>query len=142
MQIRYTAKRSFKTGHLLDQVFTIDVNLSKEDRRFVPRAARAISLQGNTVVTVNRRDEVYDISTVLLQDASVPDNDDMTEFLDSTVAGEAFETDITGGFLFYIIERGGYRKARVGNTNVFTWSWTMREISDPTTIINASGNDD
>jgi hypothetical protein len=142
VQIRYTAKRSLKAGHTVDTVYTIDVNLEKEDRRFVPQVSRAVALSGNTVVTVNRRDTIYAIETVLLQDGSIPDNADMTEFLDSTVAGEGFETDITGAFDWYIIERGGYRRSRIGTTNVFKWSWSMREIAAPAAIINAAGNDE
>lgn len=142
MQIRYTAKRSLKAGHVVDTIYTIDVNLEKEDRRVNPQASRAVSLQGNTVVTINRREEIYSIETVLLQDASIPDNDDMTEFLDSTVAGEPFETDITGAFDWYIIERGGYRRSRIGTTNVFKWSWFMRRVPAPQSVLDASGDDE
>lgn len=130
MLVDYIAKRSLKAGHPLDSAQQFDVNLSTQDRAFRAIGRRAVSLSGKVVDTVHRYDTIYQLVTVLIEDASVPDNADLTEFLDSVASGETFQLDLEAPAEDYVLEnqRSPYRKTRVGSTNIFRYSFVVRKL--------------
>lgn len=130
MQIDYIAKRSLKSGHTVDSPYTINVELSVLDRRFVAIGDQQVALNGNTVTTVYRRDNLYNLRTIMIENAGTPDNDDMVEFLDSVVSGETFQLDVSGSLENYILASltNPYRKSRVGRLDIFTYQFRVRAL--------------
>lgn len=94
MQIDYTAKRSLKSGHTAETAYTIDVKLTQSDRSANIAGEQVVSLSGNTVTTVHRYRELYQLTTNLISETTTPDVSDMREFLDSVRGGETFQLDL------------------------------------------------
>lgn len=130
LQIEYTAKRSLKAGHTVDTIYVINVEISKRDRMLKTEGSQQISLSGNTVTTVHRREETYNLQTVLVTDSTTPDVEDMLEFLDSTISGETFRLDLTGVLEDYVMTSitNSYRANRIGSTNIFQYSFQVRKL--------------
>lgn len=127
MQIDYTALRSLKSGHVVDTGYTINIALSTLDRSFKNEGSQVMSLSGNTVTTVHRREESFNVNTIIVEDVGTPDNDDMIEFLDSVVSGEVFQTDL-GGSLVASILIGDYRRSRRGTLELFNYQFKVRTL--------------
>ena len=132
--IDYTAKRSIKAGHVLDVSYQISLSVSRQDRGYRPDGKRNVSISGNTVDVINRRDIVYSFTSGIIDDGPytepLVDNATMQEFLDSTATGETFQMDVTGTTEFFIMDnfKRPYSVRRIGNTNLFRYSFTAREL--------------
>jgi hypothetical protein len=133
VQVDYLAQQSLTDGHLLDEAVTINIELSRRDRDYRPSGKRNIAIDGTTVDTVHRRDAVYRLSTIIYDDgpetAPAVDNDLMVEFLDSVATGQIFQMDLTGVLEDYVIDSftRPYRAQRVGLTNLFRYTFTVRQ---------------
>ena len=132
--IDYTAKRSIKAGHTIDVVYQIELFVSRQIRNYVPDGKRNVSISGNTVDVINRRDIIYNLTSVIIDDGPLTepliDNALMLEFLDSTATGEEFQMDVTGTTEFFIMDKlkNPYSVRRIGDLNLFRYSFTARKI--------------
>lgn len=130
LQIEYTALRSLKSGHTAQTLYIINTELFRRDRTFKTIGDQAVSLSGNTVTTVHRREETYNLTTQIVTDLTVPDNADMIEFLDSVASGETFRLDLTGtleNYIMFGINRA-YRATRLGFNDIFRYSFQVRKL--------------
>lgn len=89
----YTAKRSIKTGHTSGTDYTITIDLQQLDGN-TPAPIKTVhkALGGEEVHQLHRIEKHFDLVTdyIAVDDSGTPDNDDMTEFLDSVAGGELF----------------------------------------------------
>ena len=130
MLVDYQAKRSLKAGHSVDTYYQFTVDVERQNRQYRPEGKRNISLSGNTVDVVHRRDVIFDIQTAIIKDTSTPNNDDLLEFLDSVSTGEEF--DLTIDAVQYTCILNNYRRpyvaSRIQTTDLFKYSFTARVI--------------
>jgi|FLOH01.1.fsa_nt_gi hypothetical protein len=124
MIIDYTAKRSLKTGHIVDTAYQIDVDLNQFDRGAYTKGSQQEAISGNTVTIVQARQKKYSITTVLIDSSTTPDIDDMREFLDSVMSGETFQIDSENFILASI--SSPYSETR--NEGYFRYSFTARQL--------------
>ena len=124
MIIDYTAKRSLKTGHIVDTAYQIDVDLNQFDRGAYTKGSQQEAISGNTVTIVQARQKKYSITTVLIDSSTTPDIDDMREFLDSVMSGETFQID-SGNFILTSISNP-YSETR--DEGYFRYSFTARQL--------------
>lgn len=131
MQIDYIALRSLKSGHVLNDPYTFDLKVSREDISRATVGVQMVALSGATVTTIHRRDFIYGITTIIINDNVLPDNDDLTEFLDSVMSGEVFVTFVSGSEENYVLDSisSPYTKKRIGtNESDFRYSFTIRKV--------------
>ena len=130
MLVDYTALRSLKAGHTVDLVYQIDLSLSQSNPIPTVVGKRNVAISGSTVNTIHRSDIIYDFTSVIISDTSIPDNADMIEFLESVKFGERFQLDITGTSIDFIMDRfeDPYRVRRIGFAENYTYSFRARAV--------------
>lgn len=130
LQIDYIAKRSLKTGHVVDTQYTINTELSRRDRRYATVGSQSVALSGNTTTIVHRRDEIWRLESQIITTTTVPDIDDMIEFLDSVASGETFQLDLSGTLEDYVMDslRRPYTAIRLGRLDIFRYGFTVRKL--------------
>ena len=128
MLVDYIAKRSIKSGHSVDTAYQIDIENEVFDRQYKPASDRNISLNGNTVDVIHRRDVILRFRTVVVSSTTTPDTDDMLEFLDSTATNESFTLTIDSVAYTCIMDnpRRPYTATRVGVSDLFKYSFITR----------------
>lgn len=122
----YTAKRQIKTGHTVDTVYTITIDLQQLDGGLPKKiGAENTSLDGSVVGVLHRIDRLQSIQTDLVAvSGGTPDPDDFDEFFSSVANMEVFT--FNDGVDHDAILVGDASKARQGI--YFTYSFTIRLI--------------
>ena len=129
MQIDYTALRSISAGHSEDGNYTINVDLSANKRSSKIEGEETKSLNLNKVVVVHAINVTNNLSTVLVNSSTTTTDDDMREFLDSVIAGEIFQLDLTGSLINYKLDsiRNPYTETEFDRSN-FRYSFKVRAV--------------
>ncbi len=122
----YTALRKIKSGHSIDTVYAIEIDIDQGEILPSPIQNQHISLSGNTVTVVHRLDETISITTNPISTLTTPDIDDMKEFLYSVIHGESF-TFNDGIDDYTAILVGNFSQNRQGLH--LSWSFKLRLAS-------------
>lgn len=91
--VRYTAKRTLATGHVVDTDYEIEFGIRKSYRSRAPDLTVQKSLSGDRESLYYGADEIYDVETQLIAEA---DLEFWREFADSVEGGAEFQYDSDG----------------------------------------------
>ena len=129
MQIDYTATRSIQAGHAADTAYTINIDLSANKRSVKIDGSDNRSIDNSQVVVINYVDIKNDLSTVLVSASTTTTILDMREFLDSVIAGEVFQTDLSGSLVDYKLDSiaSPYSENELERSN-FRYSFVVRTV--------------
>jgi len=126
----YTAKRSLINGHVIDTVYSIDINARSIARSSSVKSKTKKSLGGQTETIVQSRDINWSISLNGITELDLPA---IREFLDSVDAGESFVFDPYGTVAIpdnpiSVKARAGYTESRQGFSDYFVIGFGVYEI--------------
>ncbi len=131
MQIDYTALRSIKSGHAVDTAYSIDIELTQNDKSFSPIGKELTTLSGASKFVSYSDNEQHKITTVFVTLTGTPSFEDMREFLDSVCHGEYFDLDISGATETYTLSRftSPYRETRLALlSDTFSYSFAVKKV--------------
>jgi len=126
----YTAKRSLIVGHVIDTVYSIDINARSITRSPGVKSVTKRSLGGQAETTVQRREVTWSLVLVDIVNSDLPS---IREFLDSVDGGEAFVFDPYGTVAtpdnpISVKAKPGYSESRQGFSEYFVIGLSVYEI--------------
>lgn len=133
MRVTYTASREIMSGHSSGTQYDFIFSFISSDAKANPIKDSSIALDGSTVTTYWRTDNIWNITTKAYQ-RGTSDYNQMIEFLNSVIGGETFTLDEYGTVpspdtpITCILE-GGFDRSRLEFTTYFTFSFSIRQIA-------------